>query len=66
MKKKRELKGLLKEVKDLISQAKIEEAKKLLPKVYKSLDKAARTNLIKEGRAARRKSRLTKAIFKSR
>jgi small subunit ribosomal protein S20 len=42
-----------------------EEAKKLLPQLYKSLDKAAKTGLIKKKDASRKKSRLTKAIFKS-
>ena len=59
--KKDQLKSLLKEVKDLISQAKAEEAKKLLPKAYKLLDKAAKTNLIKKNTASRRKARLTKS-----
>jgi len=63
--KNRNLKSLLKEVKTLISQKKIEEAKKLLPKVYKTLDKAAKTNLIKKNAASRQKSRITKAIIKS-
>ena len=55
------LKNLLKEVKTLISQKKTKEAKKLLPQVYKLLDKAAKTGLIKKGEADRRKSRITKA-----
>ena len=63
--KMRELKNLLKEVKDLISQQKIEEAKKLLPKVYKVLDKAGKTGLIKKNTASRKKSRITQAIIKS-
>jgi len=43
----------------------IEEAKKLLPQVYKLLDKAAKTGLIKKNAAARKKSRITKLINKS-
>ncbi len=62
--KKRKLKDLLKEVKNLISQKKIEEAKKLLPQVYKLLDKAAKRGIIKKNAASRKKSRITKAIFK--
>lgn len=60
--KKRKLKSLLKEVKDLISQRKTEEAKKLLPQVYKILDKAAKTGLIKKNTASRKKSRITKGL----
>jgi small subunit ribosomal protein S20 len=60
--KKRKLKDLLKEVKNLISQKKTEEVKKLLPQVYKVLDKAAKTGLIKPRTASRKKSRLTQTI----
>jgi small subunit ribosomal protein S20 len=42
----------------------IEEARKLLPQVYKLLDKAAKTGLIKKNTAARKKSRITKSISK--
>jgi small subunit ribosomal protein S20 len=44
----------------------IEEAKKLLPQVYKILDKAAKVGVIKKNTAARKKSRITKLITKSR
>ncbi len=60
--KMKKLKNLLKEIKDLISQQKIEEAKKLLPKVYKVLDKSGKTGLIKENTASRKKSRITRAL----
>ena len=66
LKKKRNLKNLLKEVKSLISQKKVAEAKKLLPQIYKSLDKAAKTGLIKKNTASRKKSRISKTLFKSR
>ncbi len=59
---KKKIKGFIKEVKILVSQKKIQEAKKLLPLVYKSLDKAAKTGLIKKNTAARKKSRITKLI----
>ena len=60
------MKNLLKEVGGLISQKKVEEAKKLLPQIYKVLDKAAKNGLIKKNAAGRKKSRITKSIFKSR
>ena len=44
----------------------IEQAKKLLPQVYKVLDKAAKTGLIKKNTASRKKSKITKLISKSR
>ncbi len=64
--KKKIIKKLLKEIKKLASEKKTKEAEKLLPQAYKLLDKAAKTGLIKENTAARKKSRITKLIFKSR
>lgn len=65
LQKTRKLKALLKEVQVLISQKKVEEAKKLLPRAQKALDKATKTGLIKKNAASRKKSRLAKAIVKS-
>jgi small subunit ribosomal protein S20 len=62
--KRRKLKSLLKEVSSLISEKKITEAKKLLPQVYKTLDKAAKAGLIKKNTADRKKSRMTKIVFR--
>ena len=61
-KRKDDLKKLLKEIRSLIAAKKDEEAKKLLSGVYKSLDKAVKTGLIKKGTASRKKSRIAKAI----
>jgi small subunit ribosomal protein S20 len=63
--KKKIIKKLLKKVKKLVSEKKIEEAKKLLPQVYKLLDKAAKTGLIKKNTASRKKSRITRLLAKS-
>ncbi len=62
LQKMRKLKNLLKEIKNLISQKKTKEAKKLMPQVYKALDKAAKTGLIKENTSARKKSKITKFV----
>jgi len=62
LRKKEKIKNLFKQVKKLIFQKKIEEIKKLLPEIYKALDKAAKTGVIKKNTAARKKSRLTKLI----
>lgn len=62
--RKEKIKNLLKEVGSLVSQKKSEEAKKLLPQVYKLLDKAVKTGLIKKNTAARKKSRIAKAILR--
>ena len=64
IKKKNKIKNLIKQVRCLALQKKTEEAKKLLPQLYKALDKAAKTELIKKNTAARKKSRITKLINK--
>lgn len=65
LQKKEKIKKLIKEIKKLVFLKKIEEAKKLLPKVYKFLDKAAKSGLIKKNTAARKKSRIAKLINKA-
>lgn len=65
IKTRTKIKNLVKEVRDLVLQKKNEEAKKLLPKVYKILDKAAKGGLIKKNTASRKKSRISKLITKS-
>ncbi len=62
--KMKKIKNLLKEVRNLVSQKKMEEVKKLLPQVYKILDKAAKTGLLKKNTVARKKSRITILINK--
>jgi len=59
IREKQKIKNLIKQVKILVSQKKTEGAKKLLPQVYKLLDKAAKTSLIKKNTAARKKSRIS-------
>lgn len=63
--RKRKIKDLIKEANNLISQNKKNEVKKLLPQIYKVLDKTAKTGLIKKNTASRKKSRITKLINKS-
>ncbi len=62
LKKKTELKSVIKKYKKMIAGGSKDEAKKYLPQVYKKLDKAAKTNLIKRNTAARLKSRLSKSL----
>lgn len=59
---KNKMKSLIKEVRTLVLEKKIEGAKKLLPQIYKILDKAAKVGVIKKNTASRKKSRLTKLI----
>lgn len=55
---------IIKQIRKLVDENKKEQALKLLPKAYKSIDKATKTNVIKKNTAARKKSRLTKLINK--
>lgn len=59
---KNKMKALIKKIRTLALAKKTEEAKKLLPEVYKILDKSAKENIIKKNTASRQKSRLAKSI----
>ncbi len=61
---KNKMKRLIKEFKLLLKEGKKATAEKLLPQVYKAIDKAAKKNIIKKGNASRKKSRLTAALNK--
>jgi small subunit ribosomal protein S20 len=54
----------LRQFKKFLIAKKASDAKNLIPALYKALDKAAKTGAIKANTAARRKSRLMKAIKK--
>jgi len=62
--RKQNVKAVVKQYKKLLAEGKVDEAKQLLPKVFKVIDKTAKSKLIKKGKAARIKSRLTKKIAK--
>jgi len=59
---KKKMKDLIKKVRGLVGEKKIEEAKNLLPQVYKILDKSAKVGVIKKNTAGRKKSRITKLL----
>ncbi|MFA5878489.1 MAG: 30S ribosomal protein S20 [Candidatus Staskawiczbacteria bacterium] len=61
---KDKMKAIVKEVRALVAKNKIEEAKKLLPQIYKILDKTAKVSVIKKNAASRKKSRIAKLINK--
>jgi small subunit ribosomal protein S20 len=63
--KKKKIKKAFKKIRRFLDEKKIKEAKSILPQIYKLLDKAAKTGLIKKNTAARKKSRITKLISKS-
>lgn len=65
LRKKRITKAAKRQLKLLISENKIKEAETLLPRIYKALDKAAKTEVIKKNTASRKKSRIVKLLNKS-
>ena len=60
--KKKRVKELTKQFTNLISEKKIKEAEKLLPSLYKTIDKAVKTNLLKKNTGSRKKSRMAKML----
>lgn len=62
---KKKMKEPIKQMKKLLAEKKIEEAKKLLPQIYKTLDKSAKHGTIKKNTASRKKSRLTLMVNKA-
>ncbi len=62
IKRKTDLKTVIKNYKNLILAGKKEEAAKILPQVYKKLDKTAKVQVIKKNKASRLKSRLSKLV----
>jgi len=56
----KKIKDLSKELAFLVSQKKMDEAKKLLPQVYKIIDKATKVNVLKKNTASRRKSKMAR------
>jgi len=62
LRKKRGLLSAIKDYKKTIEAGQNAEAAAKLPNVYKKLDKAAKTGLIKPNKASRLKSRLTKKL----
>ena len=61
---KQKIKSLVKDARATIGGKNASEAQKNLPAIYKALDKAAKTGIIKKNTAARKKSRITKLIKK--
>jgi len=50
----------MKEIKDLVQDKKMNEAKALIPTTYKAIDKAAKRGVIKVNTASRNKARMSK------
>lgn len=62
VKRKTELKKIVKQYKKLVTSGEKDKAKEYLPVVYKKFDKIAKTKLIKKNKASRMKSRLSKML----
>ena len=63
-KRKKTMKEAVKKIKTFISQKDKKGANSVLSEAYKAIDKAAKRGVIKKNTAARKKSRLSKAIAK--
>jgi len=61
---KNKIKDLVKKVKVLTAENKKEEARSLLPQIYKALDKAAKAGVIKKNTASRKKARISRLVQK--
>lgn len=59
---KKKIKELVKKFGVLFAEKKKEEAKALLPQIYKALDKAAKAGIIKKNTASRKKARMAKSL----
>jgi small subunit ribosomal protein S20 len=64
MARKTTLTSTIKKFRKLVTAGKIDEAKKMMPEVSQAIDKAAKTNLIKDNNAGRKKSRLAALLKK--
>jgi small subunit ribosomal protein S20 len=62
LRRKNDMQSVIKEYKKLVSAKKTDDAKKLLPKLQKAIDKAEKRGIIKKNNASRKKSRLMKVI----
>lgn len=62
--KKKDIKELVKEFEALITAKKVDESKAILPKLYKAIDKAAKTGVLKDNTASRKKALYAKHLNK--
>lgn len=62
---KKAFKDAVKKLNELAKSGNIEDAKKMFPTVQKTLDKAAKANVVSKNTAARKKSRLVKMLKKA-
>ena len=58
--RKKTMKDEMKKVERLVKEKKVDEARKLVPKVFQTIDKAAKKGVIKKNNAANKKSRMSR------
>ena len=63
--KKELISKAIKQVKKLVAEKKMKEARAMMPQVQKILDKSVKTGLIKANTASRKKSRISAMIKKA-
>ncbi len=63
--RKKTMKEEMKKVEKLVKEKKVDEARKLVPKVFQVIDKAAKKGVIKKNNAANKKSRMSKITKES-
>ena len=63
--KKELISKALKQIKKLVSEKKLKEAREFMPEVQKILDKSVKTGLLKLNTASRKKSRISALIKKA-
>lgn len=65
LRRKRSMKAIMKEVRELAAAGKAKDASEKLTVAYKAIDKAAKRGVIKKNNAARKKSRLARLLARS-
>lgn len=62
LKKKEAYKRAVKNIKKAVAKGDVTEAEQLIRDLYRAVDKAAKTNVIKKNKASRLKSRLARRV----
>lgn len=65
LRRKKAVDNAITDIKKALKNKNVDEAKKLLPKAYKAIDKAAKEHTLDKNTASRRKSRLSALIKRS-
>jgi small subunit ribosomal protein S20 len=65
VRRKKSIQDSIGEIKSLVASGKNAEAAKLVPLLYRALDKASKSKTIKKGNASRKKSRIMALINKA-